>query len=203
MLRQSRRLLARDHFAEHGGTLRTSAALRLGIHPRTLYAMRDAGEIERVDRGIYRLSSHAPLSNPDWVTVALRAPRAVICLISALSFYELTAQVPHHIDIALPSHAQAPRMRPLPIRVFWYSEAMLRAGVTEIKVDSVPVRIFSAEKTIADCFKYRNKIGINVAIEALRTYRDRTRRPRLSAILEFARIGRVRKVVRPYLEALL
>src|SRR6185312_4400852 len=192
---------ARNRFAEHGGMLRTSAALRLGIHPRTLYAMRDAGELERVGRGIYRLASHPPLSNPDWVTVALRVPNAVICLVSALSFHELTTQVPHHIDVALPSHAQAPRMRPLPVRVFWYSDAMLRAGVTEIKIDGVPVRIFSAEKTIADCFKYRNKIGINVAVEALRMYRERARRPKLLDILEYARIGRVEKVVRPYLEA--
>ncbi|MGH9477330.1 MAG: type IV toxin-antitoxin system AbiEi family antitoxin domain-containing protein [Terriglobales bacterium] len=194
---------ARNRFTEKGGMLRTSVALRLGIHPRTLYAMRDAGEIERVGPGLYRLADRPPLSNPDWVTVALRVPRAVICLISALSYHDLTTQVPHQIDVVLPSHAQAPRMRPLPIRVFWYSEAMLRSGVAEVEIDGVRVRIFTAEKTIADCFKYRNKIGIDIAVEALRLYRERTRRPKLAPILEYARIGRVEKIVRPYLEALL
>src|SRR3954467_4092391 len=92
----------------HGGMLRTSKAIRLGIHPRTLYALRDAGEIEQVGRGLYRLSAAPPLSNPDLVPIAIRIPRAVICLISALAHHRLTTQVPHAIDIALPSHAQIP-----------------------------------------------------------------------------------------------
>src|SRR5215467_12957293 len=99
---------ARRVFTEHGGMLRTSKALRLGIHPRTLYALRDAGEIEQIGRGLYKLSTAPPLSSPDLVPIAIRIPRAVVCLISALAHHGLTTQIPHAIDIALPSHANIP-----------------------------------------------------------------------------------------------
>src|SRR6185295_8545612 len=173
---------ARNVFAEHGGMLRTSKAIRLGIHPRTLYALRDAGEIEQDGRGLYRLSTAPPLTSADLVSVAIRIPRAVICLISALAHHGLTTQVPHAVDIALPSHAQIPKIDGVPLRVFWYPEPSFRAGGDVVKVDNVPVRIYSPEKTIADCFKNRNKIGLDVAIEALRTYRERTRKPDFQAL---------------------
>jgi len=194
---------ARRLFREHGGMLRTSSALRLGIHPRSLYTLRDAGEILLVGRGLYRLAKAPELTNPDWVSVALRIPRAVICLISALAYHELTTQVPHYVDIALPSHAQVPKMDGVPLRVFWYPPTTFDAGVETATVDRVPVRIYSPEKTIADCFKYRNKIGIDVAIEALRTYRERVRRLPVSKLMEYARICRVERVMRPYVEAVL
>jgi predicted transcriptional regulator of viral defense system len=194
---------ARHVFTEQGGMLRTSKAIRLGVHPRTLYALRDAGEIEQIGRGIYRLSSAPPFSSPDLVPIAIRIPRAVVCLISALAHHGLTTQVPHAVDIALPSHAQTPKVDGVPIRVFWYPEASFRAGVEIATIDDVSVRIYSTEKTIADCFKYRNKIGLDVAIEALRAYRERTKRPNRQALTKFAQINRVDKVMRPYLEAML
>jgi len=183
--------------------LRTSDAVRLGVHPRTIYALRDSGELLSVGRGLYRLATAFPLTHPDWVAVAVRVPRAVICLISALAHYELTTQVPHHVDIALPSHAQVPKTDGAPIRVFWYPERAFNAGIDVITVDRIPVRIYSPEKTIADCFKYRHKIGIDVAVEALRTYREKVRRLPVNKLLEYARICRVEKVMRPYLEAVL
>ena len=194
---------AREVFTEHGGMLRTSKALRLGIHPRTLYALRDAGEIEQVGRGLYRLSTAPALSSPDLVPIAIRIPRAVVCLISALAHHGLTTQIPHVIDIALPSHAKVPKVDGVPLRVFWYPEPSFRAGVEVVAIDEVSVRIYSAEKTIADCFKYRNKIGLDVAIEALRTYRERTPKPNRPKLTKFAEINRVQKIMRPYLEAIL
>jgi len=194
---------ARQVFTEHGGMLRTSKAIRLGIHPRTLYALRDAGEIEQVGRGLYRLSTAPPLSSPDLVPIAIRIPRAVVCLISALAHHGLTTQIPHAIDIALPSHAKVPKVDGVPLRVFWYPEPSFRAGVEVVAIDDVSVRIYSAEKTIADCFKYRNKIGLDVAIEALRAYRERTPKPNRAALTKFAQINRVQKIMRPYLEAAL
>ena len=95
-------------FRRHGGVLRTSEAIRQGIHPRTLYAMRNSGEIQSLSRGLYRLADLPPLSNPDLVIVARKFPQAVICLVSALAFHELTTQVPHAIDVALPSRAECP-----------------------------------------------------------------------------------------------
>ena len=194
---------ARQVFTEHGGMLRTSKAIRLGIHPRTLYALRDAGEIEQVGRGLYRLSTAPPLSSPDLVPIAIRIPRAVVCLISALAHHGLTTQIPHAIDIALPSHAKVPKVDGVPLRVFWYPEPSFRAGVEVVAIDDVSVRIYSAEKTIADCFKYRNKIGLDVAIEALRAYRERTPKPNRAVLTKFAQINRVQKIMRPYLEAAL
>jgi predicted transcriptional regulator of viral defense system len=181
--------------------LRTGEALRLGIHPRTLYSLRDSGKLEQISRGVYRLTSAPPVTNPDWVPIALRVPAAVICLVSALSHHRLTTQVPHTIDIALESHAQAPKID-LPIRVFWFSEPLFSTGVEIVKIDRVPIRIYSAEKTVVDCFKYRNKIGIDIAIEALKLYRERMRKPDFQTITEFAEPSRVNRIMRPYLEAL-
>src|SRR5215475_15972965 len=110
--------LARKVFRKQGGMLQTSNALRLGIHPRSLYALRDSGEILPVARGLYRLATAPPFINPDWVTVGLRIPRGVICLISSLAHHELTTQVPHYVDIALPSHPQKPKVNGLPVTVF-------------------------------------------------------------------------------------
>jgi predicted transcriptional regulator of viral defense system len=194
---------ARQLFTNHGGMLRTNKAILLGVHPRTIYALRDAGDIERVGRGLYRLTTAPPLGSPDLVPVAIRSPRAVICLISALAHHGLTTQVPHAIDLALPSHAQIPKIDGIPLRVFWYSEPSFSAGIDVVTMDGVPIRFYSPEKTIADCFKYRNKIGLDVAIEALRTYRERRSRPNVQALAKYAQINRVQRVMRPYLESVL
>ena len=194
---------ARHLFTGHGGMLRTSKAIRLGVHPRTLYALRDSGEIESVGRGLYRLSTSPPLTSPDLVPVAMRIPRAVVCLISALAHHGLTTQVPHAVDIALPSHAQIPKIDGIPLRVFWYSEPSFSAGIDVTTIDDVPVRIYSPEKTVADCFKYRNKIGLDVAIEALRAWRDRKPKADFQSLSRFAQVNRVQRVMRPYLEAIL
>src|ERR1035438_8805839 len=193
---------ARHVFTKHKGMLRTSDAIRLGVHPRTLYTLRDRGELEQVGRGIYRLSTSQPLTSPDLVPIAIRIPRAVICLISALAHHGLTTQIPHATDIALPSHSQIPKIDGIPIRVFWFSEPSLRAGVETVTIDGTLVRVYSAEKTVADCFKYRNKIGLDIAVEGLREYREKKKKPNYKALLEFARINRVEKVMMPYLDAL-
>ena len=193
---------ARKTFRDHNGMLRTSEAIHAGIHPRTLYAMRDAGALEKLGRGLYRLVETAPLGNPDLVSVALRVPRGVICLISALSCHELTTQVPHEIHLAISRRMEPPRIEYPPTRIFTFSEEAFTEGIETHNVDDVPVRVYSPEKSLADCFKYRNKIGLDVAVEALRLYRQR-RQLRVDDIIRFARVCRVEKVMRPYLEATL
>lgn len=193
---------ARQTFEAHGGVLRTSEALRLGVHPATLYAMRDAGEIECVSRGLYRLSSLPPLSNPDLATVGLRVPQGVVCLISALYYHELTTEIPRHVDLALRRGGTPPRLDSPPIRVYWFTGEAFSAGVETHEIDQVPVRIYSREKTIADCFKYRNKLGLDTALEALRLYLPR-RDASTDALMEAAAVCRVAGVMRPYVEALL
>jgi predicted transcriptional regulator of viral defense system len=153
-------------FRQHSGTLRTAKALRLGIHPRTLYAMRDSGVLERLSRGLYRLAELPPLSNPDLVTVTLKVPQAVVCLVSALAFHELTTQVPHAVDVALHRGSGRPRLKHPPLRIFWFSGPAWSEGVETHPLDNVPVRIYSPAKSVADVFKYRRKIGLDVALEA-------------------------------------
>jgi len=192
----------RNLFRRHGGILRTRDILQLGIHPRTLYKMRETGDLEQLTRGLYRLSGLPKLSNPDLVSVSLKIPQGVICLISALALHELTTQVPHQIYIALPRGAEPPRISYPPIRVFWFTESAFREGIEVRKIDGIAVRVYSAEKTIADCFKYRNKIGLDVPLEAVKLYRRR-RKTRANDLLRYAAICRVEKIIRPYLEALL
>lgn len=188
-------------FRRKGGTLRTQEIIGAGIHPRTLYAMRDSGAVETLGRGIYRLASLPPMSDPDIAVVAKLVPSAVVCLISALSLHELTTQIPHAVQIAVLPGRHAPRIDHPPIEVFRFSPQAHAAGVEERVVDGVKARVFSAEKTLADAFKFRNRIGLETAVEALRSYAARKRR-RLDLVLDYARVCRVERVMRPYLEAL-
>ena len=164
--------------------------------------MRDAGLIERLGRGLYRFAKAPPLSNPDLVTVALRVPKGIVCLISALSFHDITTQVPHAVHIALPFGTERPRLDSPPTRFSWFKEPAYASGAEAHKIDGVPVRVYSPEKTVADCFKFRNKIGLDVALEALKLCLNK-KRSKPDILLKYARICRVERVMRPYLEALL
>ncbi len=180
--------------------LRTSKAIALGVHPRTLYALHEAGRLQRVSRGLYRLAHLPEIGNPDLAIVAARIPQGIICLISALAIHKITTQIPHQVDIAVPRGTKQPRLDFPPIRVFRFSEPMFRAGVEAHRVDDVPVRVYGAAKTVADCFKFRNRIGIDVAVQALRLFRERKKAP-MRELLNHARLCRVERVMMPYLEA--
>ncbi|NLT35554.1 MAG: transcriptional regulator [Gaiellales bacterium] len=193
---------ATEIFARAGGILRASAAIKAGIQPRTLYWMRDENLLEPLSRGVYHLSALPLPPQPDVIAVAQRVPDAVLCLISALDFYEVGTQVPAEVQIALPRGTKAPWIDCPRIRVFHMSEASLQAGVEVTRVGSTLLRVFGVAKTAADCFKYRNRIGLNVALEALQEVL-RERRATPGEIMEFAEIDRVSRIVRPYLEALL
>lgn len=188
-------------FAQNHGILRASTAIELGVPQHVLYKMVAVGELVREAPGIYRLQESEPLGNPDLVQISLRVPRAVICLISALYFHELTTQIPHQVHIALPRDVKTPKIEYPPIRAFHFSETSYRSGVEERVLDGVPVKIYSMEKTIADCFKFRERIGLSIALEALKDYL-KSPRPKLQLVLKYARVNRVEKVMRPYLESL-
>jgi predicted transcriptional regulator of viral defense system len=187
-------------FRDHGGTLRTGEALEAGVHPRTLYELRDAGDLIQLARGVYRLAEMAPLTHPDLATVCKRIPQGVVCLISALAFHELTTQIPHVVHLAITRTARTPTLDYPPLQVYRFSGKAYESGVETLTTDGIEVRVYNAEKTLADCFKYRNKIGLDVVLEALRAYRSR-RGVRLQRVLEYARVCRVEQVIRPYLEA--
>jgi predicted transcriptional regulator of viral defense system len=189
-------------FRQHGGMMRMAEALRAGVPRSTLYALRDAGVLEQLRRGLYRLADAPPLGNPDLVTVARRIPRGVICLVSALAFHDLTTQIPHEVSLAVPRGSEPPRLDYPPVRVYWFGARAYTAGVETHALDGTRVRIYSREKSLADCFKYRHKIGLDTAVEALRRYRAQGRLD-VEALLKHARVCRVANVLRPYLEATL
>jgi predicted transcriptional regulator of viral defense system len=189
-------------FRKNRGMLRMSQAIEAGVHRNTLYSMLDAGIIERMTRGLYRLAEAAPLGTPDLVTVSQKIPRSVICLISALSHHELTTQIPHEVHVAVARNSEPPRLEYPPIRVFRFSGGSFSEGIEIVQMDDIPVRVYSQEKTLADCFKYRNRIGMDTAIEALRLYKERSRVD-VESLMRYANICRVASVMRPYLEATL
>lgn len=197
VVRQARRV-----FQKHGGMLRMAQALQSGVHRRTLYAMRDAGLIEPLARGLYRLTDFTPLGHPDLVAVAAKIPRGVICLISALAFHELTTQIPHQVWIAVPRNSEPPRLQYPPIRVVRLSSGPYEAGIETHQLDGIPVKIYCREKTLADCFKHRNEVGLDTVLEAVRRYRSQGK-IESKALLHYMAICRVTQVARPYLEALL
>ena len=189
-------------FRRHGGVLRTAHAIREGIQPRVFYALRDSGVIEMLSRGCYRLAELGAMTNPDLAVVAKAAPKGVICLVSSLAFHEITTQIPNAVDLALPAHAHAPKLRYPPIQPYWFSGKAYVAGVERHDIDGVAVRIYNPAKTVADCFKYRNKIGLDVAIEALKLCRQR-KRTTGQEFQKYAKVCRVENVMAPYLEAIL
>jgi predicted transcriptional regulator of viral defense system len=189
-------------FRKHYGILRTGQAKKLGIDQPILIQMCEEDLLVKEARGLYRLAELPPLSNPDLVQVAVRVPNSVICLISALSFHELTTQIPYRVYIALPQKTKAPRIDYPPLDIVYLSDKPYLAGIEEHMMDGVSVRIYSREKTLADCFKFRNKIGLDIALEALKDYLRQPDRD-IQGILDYAKINRVEKIIRPYLQAAL
>jgi predicted transcriptional regulator of viral defense system len=164
--------------------------------------MYDAGTVVRLSRGLYRLASLPTLGNPDLVSVALRVPHGVVCLVSALAFHEITTQIPHEVWLALTRDTERPRIEQPPVRIFRFKGDAFTQGIETHDVDGVDVRVYSPEKTLADCFKFRNRIGLDVAVEALNLWRQRGN-VRVDELMGFARTCRVERVMRPYVEALL
>ena len=187
-------------FRRHGGSLRTKEALALGIHPATLYKLRDSGKLTELTRGLYRLADAKEHQNPDLAVVAVRAPEAVVCLISALAVHNITTQIPAAVHLAVPRGSYYRlKLEPLPTRVYRFDPKTFEAGLETLKIGTTHVRVYSVDRTISDCFKFRNKLGLDVALEALRLARER-RKASIRGILRYARLLRVERVVRPYLQ---
>lgn len=191
-----------DIFRQFGGQMRMNEAINQGISRYMLYSMLDKGIIERISRGLYRLVSLPSLSHQDIVTVSLRCPKAVICLISALSYHDLTTQIPHSVSIAIPKGDRKPIFDHPPVKVHHFSGKAYTSGIEQHHLDNVQVNIYSPEKTLVDCFKFRNKIGMDIVLEALKFYRQR-KKIKLNEIISYAQACRVEKVIIPYLETIL
>jgi predicted transcriptional regulator of viral defense system len=189
-------------FADSGGIMSTRQVLNAGVHSETLYRMRDLGLIEKIARGWYRLPGLPPLSAPDLAEIALRIPTGVVCLVSALAYHNLTSQIPYMVDVAAPYGRKVPKIDHPPVRVFWFSEATYNVGVEGHVLDGVKVPIYGPAKTVADCFKFRNRIGLDVAVEGLRLYL-KSPSSDVNDLIRYSRLCRVYNVMKPYLETFL
>ncbi len=187
--------------ARQSGLLRASDLDRVGAPRVVLTRLTAAGALERVGRGLYRLPGVHGSEHESLATVAARVPQAVFCLLTALQFHELTTQLPRQVWIAMPRGSHVPRLDHPPIRMVQFTGDAYTAGIEEVERDGVRLRVYSAAKTVADCFKHRNKIGLDVALEALKDARAR-RVASIDDIWRNAQVCRVTHVIRPYLESM-
>ncbi len=183
------------------GVLRARTLVEGGISRQRIKEMTDAGDLLRLGRGLYSLPDSSVTENHDLAQVAARVPQGVVCLTSALQFHGLTTASPWRVHLLLPRGSRPPKIEHPPLSVVYASEESYGAGIEEQVIEGVPVRVTSVAKTLADCFKYRSKVGLDVALEALKQTLEERRVTR-TEIRKFAKICRVENVMRPYVEAL-
>ena len=183
-----------------GVTAREIAAA--GLHRQVLTRLVEAHQLERVVRGVYRIPDQPFTEHHGLALVSSSIPHGVICLLSALQFHQLGTQLPSEVWIAIDRRARRPALKYPPLRVLRFSGAALSKGIETHRIEGQTVRVYNITKTLADCFKYRHKIGIDVVLEALREA-WRSRRFTMEELDRYAAICRVQRVMRPYLEALL
>ena len=189
-------------YAKKHGIIRVREIIAQGIHPEYLRRLCNKGLLMKIARGIYIPADREISQNIGIAQVAKRVPRGVICLLSALQFHEIGTQSPFEVWIAIDYKSAKPHIDYPPVRVVRFSGKALSEGVENHQIDGVSVKIFSKAKTIADCFKYRNKIGLDIALEALKDCRQR-KLCNNDQLWEYAKICRVSNVMKPYLEAIL
>jgi predicted transcriptional regulator of viral defense system len=183
------------------GFLRSSHLQAAGIPRAVLARLTSAGQLEKLGRGLYGLPGARGVGHDSLATIAIKVPQAVFCLLTALQIHELTTQLPRQVWIAMPQGSHTPKIDYPPLKMVQLARAPYAEGVELIQAEHVALRVYSVAKTVADCFKHRNKIGLDVAIEALK---DALTQKKTSAndLWHFAKICRVAKVMRPYLDVL-
>ena len=188
-------------YVRQHGIVRPRDIEAIGIPREYLLRLHGQGKLNRIGRGIYSLPGAAVTERHTYAEVAKRVPDAVLCLLSALAFHEITTQSPASVWIALGKGARKPAIVSPTLRVVRLTEPSLSEGIEKQSVEGVTVRVYSAAKTVADCFKFRNKIGLDIAIEALKDCL-RQKKATVNEIYHYAKICRVSNVIRPYMEAL-
>jgi predicted transcriptional regulator of viral defense system len=184
-----------------GVAIRSRDLVEAGLTRSELSRMVEAGKITCIARGLYATPEYEASEHAALVAVAKRAPRVVVCLLTALRLHDLTTQAPFEVWIAIGNKARPPKLDYPPLRVVRYASESLSTGVEMRVIDGTNIRVTNPAKTVADCFKYRNKIGLDVALEALRDA-WRTRKIETDELWGYAKVNRVANVMRPYLEAL-
>jgi predicted transcriptional regulator of viral defense system len=194
-----------DHILElarHRHVLRAADVRQQGYPPQLLLSLHQAGKLQRVARGLYSLPNVELTEYQTALEVCQRVPKAVLCLLSALQFHALGTQMPHEVWIALPEGTQTPALDYPTLRITRLRGAAYSDGVETVVAHGAPIRVYSVAKTVTDCFKFRNKVGLDVALEALKEA-WRKRKITMAEVHHFAKINRVEKVMQPYLEAVL
>ncbi|MFC1509760.1 transcriptional regulator [Candidatus Omnitrophota bacterium] len=187
---------------KRGGLASYAEIVKAGFDKTLLKAVLSSDRIQKIDRALYRLSGGSSLSNPDFVAVSIKVTKGVVCLLSALAFHEATNEIPKFVDIAILRGTHANKIKYPPVRFYRFSAKAWKAGIEERKIERHNVRIYSLAKTIADCFKFRNKIGIDVARNSLKVaIMEKSIKPK--DIMYYAKICRVDNIIKPILEAML
>ena len=191
-----------DFLKKRGGLASYAEIVDAGFHKAALKDILGSGQIQKIDRGLYRLSDGSLLSNPDVVAVSIKAPKGVLCLLSALAFHEATNEIPRWVNIAIPRRAHPNKIKYPPVRFYRFTPKAWKSGIEEHEIEGRKIKVYSLAKTLADCFKFRNKIGIDVAREALKVaITEKGVTPK--EIMHYAKICRVDNIIKPILEAML
>jgi len=187
--------------AKKNGIVRPRDIERHDIPREYLLRLTKQGILERVGRGLYAIPGSLQSESRQIAEIAKRVPQGVVCLLSALQFHNLTTQLPHETWLALKAPGWHPKLDYPPVRIVWMTQKPFEFGIEEHFIDRVPVRVYGVAKTVADCFKFRNKIGVDVALEALREAR-RNKTVSMDNLWEAAKVCRVTRIMRPYMEAI-
>jgi len=191
-----------EFLKKRGGMVSYKEIIKAGFNKAFLKDNLDSGRIQKVDRALYRLSDGFTLSNPDLVAVSIKVSKGVVCLLSALAFHEATSEIPHYVNIAIPRGAHANKINYPPVKFYHFTSKAWEAGIEKHEIEEYQIKVYSLAKTIADCFKFRNKIGMNVAREALKiAITEKDVQPK--EIMQYAEICRVDNIIKPILEAML
>ncbi len=185
-----------------GGLASYAEIIDAGFHKAILKVVLNSGQIQKIDRGLYRLSDGSTLSSPDLVAVSIKIPKGIVCLLSALAFHEATNEIPHYVDIAIPRGAHANKMKYPPVRFYRFASNAWKVGIEEHEIEGHKIKVYNLAKTIADCFKFRNRIGADVARDAFRVAVTE-KGIKLKDIMQYAKICRVDNIVKPILEAMI
>lgn len=187
---------------EEKGVIRAKELRSQGIHPQYIKQLEQEGKIIRIARGVYTLANLDLTEHQSLVEVSVRVPHGIVCLLSALRFHDITTQAPFEVWLAIANSARTPSDDLIPLRIVYMSGDSLNCGIEEHLISTRLVRVYNLPKTVADCFKYRNKIGLDVALEAL-TESWHQKKATMDSLWYYAKICRVQNVMRPYLESLI
>lgn len=190
------------YFKRYNGIARFSSMRKAGIHPDSIKKAESEGVIEKIGRGLYKLTTDNIESHSDYLLATLQTSKGIICLISALYFYRVTDEIPRVVDIAIPTGARANKIEYPPVQFYRFSQPTWNTGVETHEIEGHKIQIYSLAKTLADCFKFRNRIGINVARESLKiAITEKKVKP--TEIYKYAKICRVDKILKPILESMI